>query len=173
VDTALRPVLNGSSLPLVLAASQPVAALFRSVCTYPHLAEERVHGNPETMADGELAVSARAILDDLYAAELRALTDELDRRRSQGRAAFDVSDLARLATLGAIDTVLVDIDASVPGTIDDAGRVTFDRTDDARPYGVLDEIARRVLLSGGRVLAVRSDDIPGGGPGAALLRFAV
>ena len=31
-----------------------------------------------------------------------------------------------LATLGAVDTVLVDIDASVSGSIDDSGAVTFD-----------------------------------------------
>ena len=31
---------------------------------------------------------------------------------------------------------------------------------------MIDEIARRVLLSGGKVLAVRADDIPDGGPAA-------
>ena len=42
-----------------------------------------------------------------------------------------------------------------------------------RIYGVVDEIARRVLLQGGRVLAVRGDDVPGGGPVAAILRYAL
>jgi hypothetical protein len=45
--------------------------------------------------------------------------------------------------------------------------------DDAVSYGVADEIARRVLLSGGRVLAVHKPDVPGGGPLAAILRYAV
>ena len=40
-------------------------------------------------------------------------------------------------------------------------------------YGVTDEIARRVLLAGGTVLAVRAEDIPEGGPVAGLLRFVV
>ena len=38
--------------------------------------------------------------------------------------------------------------------------MTLDAVDDAVNYGVVDEIARRVLLSGGRVLALRRDDIP-------------
>jgi hypothetical protein len=38
---------------------------------------------------------------------------------------------------------------------------------------VVDEIARRVLLTGGRVLAVRRQDIPGGGSAAAILRYPV
>jgi hypothetical protein len=49
--------------------------------------------------------------------------------------------------------------------------VTF-AEDDAVSYGVVDELARRVLLTGGRVLAVRGPDIPGGGPLAGILRYA-
>jgi hypothetical protein len=81
-------------------------------------------------------------------------------------------DVARAATYGLVDTVLVDIDEAVPGRVDeDTGAVAFDDTDDAVNYGVVDEIARRVWLNGGRVLAVRSDDIPGKSPVAAILRY--
>ena len=55
VDTALREVITGSDLPLILAASQPMAALFRSVSTYPHLVAEREHGSPDTTSDADLA----------------------------------------------------------------------------------------------------------------------
>jgi hypothetical protein len=40
-------------------------------------------------------------------------------------------------------------------------------------YGVVDEIARRVWLNSGRVLAVRGDDVPGDHGAAAILRYAV
>ena len=122
VDTALRQVLTGSDLPLILAASQPMAALYRSVNTYPHLVPEREHGNPETSSDSELAEAARAILDDVYAQQLADLAVVFDERRSQGRTAVDISDVARLATIGAVDTLMVDIDTTVPGSIDDLGR---------------------------------------------------
>jgi hypothetical protein len=60
----------------------------------------------------------------------------------------------------------------LPGRVDeDSGAVAF-AEDDADSYGVADEIARRVLLTCGRVLAVRASDIPGGGPLAAILRYA-
>ena len=85
-----------------------------------------------------------------------------------------MSDVARLATFGAVDTVLVDIDQTIPGSVDEgSGAVTFDPANDASNYGVLDEVARRVFLSGGSVLAVRQEDIPGGGPVAAILRYAI
>lgn len=40
-------------------------------------------------------------------------------------------------------------------------------------YGVIDEIAGRVLESGGKVIGVRRDDVPGGGALAAVLRYAL
>jgi hypothetical protein len=70
--------------------------------------------------------------------------------------------------------VLVDIDDVVPGAVDEeTGAVTFEETDDAVAYGVVDEIARRVWLYGGHVLAVRREDVPGGGAAAGILRYAV
>ena len=60
----------------------------------------------------------------------------------------------------------------MPGTIDEeTGAVTFE-PETATNYGVVDEIARRVWLSSGRVLAVRRDDIPGDQGVAAILRYA-
>ena len=174
IDHALRGVLNGSDLPLILAATETVAALYRTVNTYPQLVETRWPGNPEEATDAELAADARVILDDLYAAQLKETAELFELRSSQGRAATDISDIARLATFGAVDTVLVDIDVSVPGSIDDdSGAVHFADEADAASYGVLDEIARRVYLASGRVLAVRQADIPGGGPVAAILRYTV
>ena len=41
--------------------------------------------------------------------------------------------------------------------------MTFAEDDDAVSYGVVDEIARRVLLHGGRVLAVRARTCPAAG----------
>ena len=60
-----------------------------------------------------------------------------------------------------------------PGRVDEeTGAITIDDAGDAVNYGVVDEIARPVWLNGGRVLAVRRDDIPGKGSVAAILRYA-
>ena len=173
IDEALRPLLNGLDLPLILAAAEPIDSIYRSVNSYPHLLATSLPGNPEAVSDGELAESARRLLDDLYAAELRTTHETYALRASQRRASSDVADVARAATFGLGDTVLVDIDEVVPGYVDDeTGAVSFDDADDAVNYGVVDEIARRAWLHGGTVLAVRRDDIPGNESVAAILRYA-
>ena len=174
VDRALRPVLAGVGLPLILACAEPLNAIFREVNSYPNLVAAGIHGNPETTSAADLAAAARPILDDLYAADLAAVRERLRASAGVGRAATELTDIARAATFGAVDTLLVDIDETVPGYIDeDSGAVTLEAADDAVNYGVIDEIARRVLRSGGRVLALRREDVPGEAPAAAILRFAV
>jgi hypothetical protein len=172
IDQALRPLLNGLDLPLMLAAAEPLDSIYRSVNSYPHLLATSLPGNPEAISDAELAESARRLLDELYAAELRTIQETYALRASQRRGSADIADVARAATYGLVDTVLVDIDEVVPGRLDEeTGAVSFDDTGDAVNYGVVDEIARRVWLNGGRVLAVRRDDIPGAGSVAAILRY--
>ena len=56
-----------------------------------------------------------------------------------------------------MDTLVVDMDSSVPGTVAEAdGAVTFVDAPDPASYGVVDEIARRALQSGARVLAAQN-----------------
>jgi Bacterial archaeo-eukaryotic release factor family 11 len=174
VQEALRPILSGLDLPLILAGTEPLISIFRSVNTYPHLAPGEIAGNPDTKTDGELADASRRVLDELYAHELTELRDLYEQRVPQGRASDDLASIARAATFGAVDTAFVDIDATVPGFVDETdGTVTLADSDDAVNYGVVDEIARRVMLARGRVLAVRREDIPGGGSVAAILRYPV
>jgi hypothetical protein len=174
VDHALRGVLTGLELPLILAATEPLESIYRSVNSYPRLAGTGIQGSPEGATDEELASAARTVLDELHARELTELRERFGQRFEQDRASTDVATVARAATYGAVDTVIVDIDQKVPGFLDDeSGAVTFSDEDDAVSYGVVDEIVRRVLLSGGRVFAVRAPDVPGGGPVAAILRYAL
>ena len=59
VDRALQGVLAGQDVPLILAAAQPIDSIFRSVNTYPHLAEATIEGSPEGRTDSELGEAAR------------------------------------------------------------------------------------------------------------------
>ena len=174
INQALAPLLGGHDIPLVLAGTPPMIPIYRSVNSYPHLIEEVIAGNPDSKSDAELVAELRPILDRLYDADLAALRELMDTRRSEGRATTDLADVARAATIGAVDTLLVDIEQSVPGEIDkETGLITTDSEPSGTTYGVTDEIARRVLMSKGRILAVRSEDMPGDGPVAALLRFGL
>jgi hypothetical protein len=166
-------VLRGHDLPLVLAATEPVASIYRGVSTSPALVEEGIELSPERVPDHELGAAAREVLDRVHARQLADLTATFDERASQGRVAGDLADIGRAATMGTVDTLVVDIDGMVWGTVDESGAVEFaDPAEGADGgYDVVDEMCRRVLAAGGRVVAVRAEDVPGGGAAAALLRW--
>lgn len=173
VALAVREVLAGHDAPLILAATEPLASIYRSYCTHPRLAAESILQSPVEATDQQLAALARPIMDGLYEAELAELRALFEQRAGQRRTTTDIERAARAATFGAVAELLVDIDAAVPGTVDeDTGAVSFADAASASSYGVIDAIAGRALLTGARVLAVRRGDIPGGGPLAAILRYA-
>lgn len=174
VDGALRPLLAGQSVPLFLAADPALGAIYRSVNSIAALAPQGIDRSPDDMSDAAIGEATRGLLDAHYAAQVAAVRDEFEARAGALRATTDIAQTARAATMGAIATLLVDIDRVVPGTVDDdSGAVTFADAETASNYGVVDEIARRALLSGARVLAVRTADLPGATPVAAILRYAV
>lgn len=174
VDRALRRAIGASDLPLILAATQPLESIFRATTHHPRLAPVNIEGNPDERSDAELAEAARGVLDVVYAQKIEKLKETYEARASHDRATTDLTRIARAATFGAVDVLLVDIDVSIDGAVDpESGQLRVDDSDTVRNYGVVDEIAKRVLESGGRVLAVRKEQVPEGADAAAILRFAV
>lgn len=172
VDAALRPVLLGRETPLILAATGRLADLFKRINSYGNLLDETITDSADRLTPAELADRARPILDGAYAAQVNEMKALFEQRRGERRTATDIADAARAATFGAIQTLLVDIDSVVAGFVDDeTGAVTFVEKDDAKAYGVVDQVTARAFASGATVLAVRRAEIPGGGDLAAILRY--
>jgi Bacterial archaeo-eukaryotic release factor family 11 len=171
VEHAVHAALAEQNAPLVLAAEEPVASMFRSLNTYPRLADEMIEGNPDLVTDAELEDAAIPILDRLYARELKAVIARYEELKPR-RATTDVSYAAHAATAGAVDQLLVDLDAVIPGLVSDIdGSVTYSASDDAETYSVVDEIARRALYTGARVMGARKEELPGQAPLTAILRY--
>lgn len=173
VDAALRPVLSGSDLPLILAATGRLASVYHSISSYPNVLESMIETSPDQINDADLAEASRPILDAFYKSEVVEFNELFQTRTQQNRAVSDISEAARAATFGAVEALLVDIDADVPGSLNENGEVIFAQGADATSYEVLNEIASRALANGAKVMGVRREDIPGGESLAAILRFPI
>jgi hypothetical protein len=174
INSVVRDHLRGSGLPLVLAATEPMASIYRSVNSYPRLAETGITGSAEPLTDNAAAEKARPVFDAVYRAEVDDWCRTYEQRENQSRATTDVATAARAATFGAVDSLLIDMTTQQFGTMDETnGTVTFADSEVPGTYCVINEIAARVIRGGGRVLAVHSEDIPGGAALAGILRYPV
>lgn len=172
VDSALRPVLSGRHTPMILAATGRLGSLYQSVNNYPELLEQNISDSPDQMNDEDLATAARPILDHHYKKELDQLREQYEDSFGSGLASADVSDVARAATFGAVDLLMVNMEIALPGSVDDrTGAIELADGDGASTYDITDEISRRTLAHGGKVLAVRGGDLPAGEHLAAILRY--
>ncbi|WMT16670.1 baeRF11 domain-containing protein [Serratia fonticola] len=171
IDQALRPVFARHDYPLILVSAEPLASIYRSTNSLPNLTDETLFKNAEHLGASELVTLVRPLMDDYYQAQLNALASRFETRSGERRVTQDLSDAARAATFGAIDLLLVNLDSTLSGTIDGQGLIAFSGNNDENDYGLIDEIAKRALATGAKVLAVRSGDLPSGADVNAILRY--
>ncbi|MGZ8718306.1 MAG: baeRF11 domain-containing protein [Aeromicrobium sp.] len=173
VDRKVQEATGGSDWPLIIAAAEPLSSIYRSISTSRHLAPGTISGSSDERSIEELASSARLCLDELHADELTAVKTEFEERPNEDLASTKLDEIGVAAVYRAIGTLFVDVGAHVPGDLDEEnGEMTLDTEDDASNHCVVDEILRRAILSDAKILALGAGDVPGGGPVAALFRFA-
>jgi Bacterial archaeo-eukaryotic release factor family 11 len=171
VDRALRSHLAGQTQPLILAGVRPILDIFRSVCSYPNMLEEQLLGNWEHLSPAELAEMARPLVTREYQKRVRDLHQRFSKFQTQRRTSDDFGQLGTLATNGAVDTLLLDIESSVLGTIDEFGAISFAVNSSPQDYDLIGEIAIRAFLTGAKLVGVRGEDLPGRAKAAAILRY--
>src|SRR5690606_17305279 len=114
-----------------------------------YLLPETISESPDHLTEAELTARVRPVLDKAYARQIADMKALFEKRAGERRTTTDISDAARAAAFGAVQTLLVNIDAVVAGFVDDeTGAVSFVDNDDAKAYGVIDAIAARAFASG-------------------------
>ncbi len=175
VEQAVRPVVRASHVPLILAATEEIGAIYRSLNHYELLAEQAVGGSIDTAQEQEeLRKAIVPIVQELRQARLDRWLALYRQRQGEQRASADLASIARLASQGQVSHLLVDLDQVRYGRLDERGNLALTPERSAESYDVIDEIIVRVMQAGGEVLAVRQDENAPGEllPVAAVLRWA-
>jgi hypothetical protein len=175
VDTALAPWLHAGHEPLVLAGVDSLTTIFAAVTHAKHLVATRIAGNPDALLKDELRRRAWRIVRPLFAAG----RDEAVMRcaehlaKADGLAAGSPESIVSAAHAGRIATLFLADGAHVWGTYDPATAAIHTHLREQRgDDDLLDLAAVRTLEHRGDVQFLEARSVPGGGPGAALLRPA-
>ena len=172
VDRGLGPVLRGGSAPLVLAAVESVAAIYRQKNTYRHLVEALVPGNPEGVSAMDLHARAWPLVEPVMRGARDAAMARYQAVSGTAKATNDLVEALRAAGDGRLDVLFVPTGVQRWGTFDDTTReAVLHRSPRAGDEDLLNDVAVRTVLDGGTVYAVRPDEMPDGDSVAALFRY--
>ncbi|MGK0721086.1 hypothetical protein [Leucobacter sp. W1478] len=172
IQESILPLLGDTNVPLILCATDDLDTAYRAINSYQGLVDGGIAAHPDSLSATDLDREARSILDALYADEMVEWKERFENLRGEGKAVSQLTEVARAATAGAVSELLFDMDdTSTEGTIDEAGAIDFASERGPATVGLLGEMAARVLRSGGKVLAVRKEDLPDDSPVAAILRY--
>lgn len=172
VQQAVLSALADAEDPLILCVANDLEPAYRAVNSYRGLLDTGIAQHPNSQTPADLERQAREILDALYARQLAEWREQFHDLRGSGKAVSQLTEVARAATAGSVSELLFDLEATtLEGHIDAAGAIAPASGTSPTTYGLLDEIASRVLRSGGTVKAVRKEDLPEDTPVAAILRY--
>lgn len=161
-----------SRLPLVLAALTEHHSLFHDISKNPLLVDQGVEADPFGMPKDELRRLAWTALEPRRDRIVEEAVERYGAAWAIGLASGDLGELARAASEGRVDTLLLEAGRRVPGMFDDTKR-RIDYADDDSPGAedLLDELAEMVLRKGGDVLVAPPERMPTTVGAAGIYRF--
>jgi hypothetical protein len=157
VDTALRPFLRGRTAPLIVAAADPLPALYREASSYPYLLEDWIAGNPEHLSSGELREMGWRLVKPGFDEQQRTAADRFRQLAGTGKASADLAEVLPAALGGRVDVLFVPGDEPTPPN--------------PTNEELLEAAAAFTLRNGGTTYEVAASQVPGGGPVAAVFRY--
>lgn len=171
VDSELGQADPDRAQDLFLFATDPLLDLYRNLDHKRRVVA--VPGAPDELRPDQIDDAIRKALPKINAERVNARLEEIGDAVSRGLVASDIADIARAAVAGAVSTLVYNFTVDVLGLMNDAtGEVDYT----SEGYDLLSRIAVTVLDKGGRVVAVRNDEISAGiwnGTAIAKLRFAL
>lgn len=169
VDHGIGDILAGTAAPLILAGVSYYGPIYRSVSRHPRIVEEVIAGNAEDLSAIDLHEKAWPLLQQQTSARQTATLDRYGQSHAAGRTAEGIPEVDAAADDGRIETLLLARHDHrwVPHDHTPATTVHSERA--PGDIDLLDEMARRVLDTGGDVVVMEDEDPPGGL--AAILRY--
>lgn len=173
VDKGIMEVLQNEQAPLVLAGVEHLLPRYRQANSYQHLVEEAVTGNPEEFSPEELHRQAWQVVSPYFEQNRQkaiALYNELV--NNSGQASGALEEVVAAAYYGRVGTLFVALGVERWGRFNPAtSELHLHPTQQPGDEDLIDAAAIQTLLNSGKVYAVEQENVPGGGPVAAIFRY--
>lgn len=172
VEAGVTDAIGDSHAPLILAAGQETAGIYRSVNHYDHLIEESIVGNVDHLNDQDIWKQAWPIAEKALTRRGEEVIQEYESYASNQPSSDDIAVICERACQAGVDLLLVRQGDPLWGVMD-AGDFHVELHEQRRPgdRDLLDLAATETFRHGGSVHVVGGERLSTATPARALLRF--
>jgi len=164
--------LTISDLPLILAALPEHHHLFRKVSNILSLLPDGIDVNPKSIETGELAKRAWEVMEPYYNSIIDKACDVYQQEKSKGTGSDHISDVAKAAAAGRVDTLMIEANRQIPGKIiNSTGSIEMGDLQNPEMDDLLDDLGELVIKMGGKVIVIPHEKMPTGTGIACVFRY--
>lgn len=172
IDRALHNFLRDKRGPLVLAGVEYLMPIYREANSYPHLLDEGLLENPETLTPDELHAQAMPIVEPYFSQAEQAAVEYYQEMTATGKTSTDPKEAIPAAFYGRVEQLFVAVGVQQWGSFDpDAMELHMHNDAEPGDEDLLNTAVVQTLLNGGSVYAVEPEKVPDSAPLAAVFRF--
>lgn len=171
IDRGVNELLRDKQEPLVLAGVEYEIALYNTVNSYPHLADDAVHGAPNSLKSGEMHARALDALLQRSAKKVDEALAQYNHKVGAG-ASNRLNDVLKASYDGRVLTLLISDSIEKTGAFDeDTYNIKGRETGSSQDEDLVNDAAVQTIIHAGNVLVVPTDKMPDGTPLAAIFRY--
>ncbi len=163
---------SNSGLPLILAALPEHHHLFRKVSNIPSLLPIGIDVNPKSVDKNELVKRAWKVMEPYYNEIIDKVCDIFQQAKSKGTGSDSISEVAKAAAAGRIETLMIESDRQISGKIiNDTGSIQKGDLENPEMDDLLDDLGELVTKMGGKVMVIPKEKMPTNTGLASVFRY--
>ncbi len=161
IDEGVRELIDQERTPLVIAAPDPMAPVYKETSQYLDITPVHISGNPDDKDESELHEKAVEILDNFYEGKRVAKSKSFDDYMKDDRASATVFDILSKSLKGEVETLFIAKGRHSWGEYD-AEKGNIDMYKEQKPGAIdlLDLAATHTHLNNGDIYFVPKDEMP-------------
>lgn len=163
---------KASKLPLILVSLKEYHTEFKNLSNNPYLIEESIDCSYDTVETEQLQNKVLEVIEAFNLKKTEMIIEAYKKAEAESMGSCDLVQVAKAAYESRIETVLIEENRIVPGTIDsNTGKIEFCDIDKPDCDDILDSLAESVLKKRGSVVIVSKDKMPSSSGVAAIYRY--
>lgn len=174
VTDGVEAAIGGQSVPLVFVGLDFLFPLYKSANKYPHLMEDAVDYQPDTLSPEEIRDRAIKIVEPHFNADRKAASENYGNLLNKNQSTDDLETVLNAAFNGQIDTLFMAKGEQAWGNFEAKDRViSYTEASAENSEDLLNLAASKAIETDAKVYVVDQSDMPSDSAVAATLRYPI